>query len=159
MLKLIYGVLKMKNKIIKIGLSISLLSVSAFASFSDKQVDDMIKKLNYKENTVIYTDIKDPFGYPEKEEKQIKKRIKKQKALKSIKKKKKELKKIIINYQGIIIDKALINNKTYKKGNYFEDAKIVNFTDKELFLQQNDFIFAVEKGNSKIMIKEQKNEK
>lgn len=147
----------MKNKLLKAMLVIGATAITAQASFSDKQIDDMIKTLNYQESTTINTDIKDPFGYPEKKEKIVKKKkTSKAKALKTAQKQKKVEKKIIIDFQGLIINKALINNKTYEKGDYFNDAKIVNITPNKLFLKQNDFIFVIQKGTTKIMIKENK---
>lgn len=147
----------MKNIIKKSIIGIIALSITAQASFSNKQIDDMVKKLNYQENTKISTDIKDPFGYPKPKATTIK--LIKAKSNKKViprKKIKKVEKKIIINFQGLIINKALINNKTYEKGEYFHDAQIVSITPNKLFLKQNDFIFVIEKGSSKIIIKENK---
>jgi hypothetical protein len=143
-----------KNKLTLSILAISLGYSSLFASFSAKQIDDMVEKLNYQEKVKINTDVKDPFDYPVIVKKVELKKSKDGKNIIVKKKIKKVEKKIIINYQGLIINKALINNKTYKVGDYFKNSKIIKITPNKLYLKQNDFIFVVNKKENKIKIKE-----
>jgi len=137
-------------------ISLGLFSISAEASFSEKQIDDMVKKMNFQENENINTDIIDPFGYPE--EKVVKKKVvKKVNRLKTKNSNKKKVeKKIIINYQGLIIDRALINGKSYKLNDFFNESQIIKITPEVLYLKQNDFIFEVHKNKKqfKSIIKE-----
>ncbi len=142
------------SKFIGSVILLSSLLVSSASALSEQQVDDMVDKLNYQEEIIVNTNIKDPFGYPPEIVKKKKKVLLKKKVALSTsnEKAKKEEKKVVINYQGIIINKAVVNNKKYVIGDVIYGATITYITPIKLYLQQNDFIFTVNKNKSNVQI-------
>ena len=147
------------KKIILTLMSLTILCVSVNAKdnvFTETQIDKMINKLNYTEHEKVEIDIQDPFLYPQAP---IVEQIKAPSFAAAVIEKKKEkivqTERIVIDYQGMIIDKARINSKTYKIGDFFQNtAKIISISTSKISLDQNGFVFEVLKNKNSIIIKE-----
>lgn len=150
------------NKLLKSLLVSALLVNVGFSAetttnnFTEKDIDKMLEKLNYQEEFKINTNISDPFYYKNPEKKvekttEISKTTTKTsgKEVKKVdvepEKIVKKTKKVIIDYQGIIIDKALINSKLYKVGDLFLGAEITDINPNSISLKQNNFVFEINK--------------
>jgi len=158
--------MKLKNITKPLIMTVFLLTSANLSAneFSEKDIDEMLEKLNYQETLKINTEINDPFSYkePEIDEDEKKANDKKSQILNNnvqntniitniqtptpipTKVVKKE-KKVVVDYQGIIVNKAVINNKLFKKGDTFLGSKIVEIKPQYVLLKQNGFTFKIDR--------------
>lgn len=124
------------------ALTCMITTFSNAAALTEQQIDEMINKLNYQEKVKTNVNIKDPFEYPkppvivtpltQEQKKELEKPIIKKVPL-------------VLDYQGIIVDKALINGKIFKKNDIIHKGEIISIENEKILVKQNDFIFEVAK--------------